>query len=884
MRLSRNTCLLAAVSLFGGVALLTLSSPAAPGPSEKPKAPAAAPAGSQGAGAGITPHAVPVRAFLDAHCIDCHDAENKKGNLDLEALAFDPMSTLNQERWAKVFDRVIAGEMPPKGKLPGNEKQAFEKTLSAAMIAADTQRVSTAGRSTQRRLNRYEYENAVRDLLGAPWLAIRDALPEDGEAHRYNKIGDALDVSHVQMARYMAAADSALRQVVAGSPTPPKTVIKRYYTRDEGHFTRKMKFTVFNRSPERATFPALLHQGQPKVRAFEAPLSVGEADPRTRELEGMGVVASTYEPLEIKFGNFEAPVSGRYKLRFKTWTVWVGPGPEKTWWRPDLDTLSPGRRDEPITIYSEMKPRILRRLGTFDAQPIPDVDELEVDLLEGETICPDASRLFRSRPPGGWQNPLAERDGCPGVVFGWLEVEGPLYDQWPLAGHKLMFGDLPIKATPGGPQVSTKAPKTDAKKLMTNFMAKAYRRPVEPAEVDRFLGIVESARASGSSFTEAMIAGYTGVLCSPGFVCIQEAPGALDDHAIAARLSLFLWNTAPDETLRKLADQKQLRKPEVLKAQVDRLLNDPRSGQFVSAFLDYWLDLRKIEATSPDSTIYPDYYLDDLLTESAKDETLLYFTEMVKADRPAREVVASDWAMLNERLATHYGVPGVQGVKHQKVALPATSPRGGILTQASVLKVTANGTTTSPVLRGVWVMERILGLPPPPPPPSVPAVEPDIRGATTIRQQLDKHRELASCAACHTKIDPAGFALESFDVLGGWRENYRAVGDAQVSSKGFGKNGQKFTFHDGPVVDASGVLPDGRKFNDVAQLKAQLLKDERQIARNLAQQMIVYATGAPVSFGDRTKVEAILDRAQSKQYGARSLIHAIVTSELFLNK
>jgi hypothetical protein len=526
----------------------------------------------------------------------------------------------------------------------------------------------------------------------------------------------------------------------------------------------------------------------------------------------------------------------------------------------------------------------LRRLGAFDATIEPGVAELDVYLLAGETIRPDAARLFRSRPPN-WHNPLAEADGCPGVAFAWMEVEGPLLDEWPPAGHRVLFGDLPLRKPAGAAEatvVSTN-PKADPERLLRNFMAKAYRGPVADAEVKRFLTVIEGALASGSPFEDAMIAGYTGVLCSPRLICLEETPGRLGDQALASRLSFFLWNTAPDDELRALAAKGELHRPEVLRAQTNRLLNDPRSRQFVDAFLDYWLDLRKITSTAPDGTLYNDYYLDDLLTESAVEETQWFFSELLRGDLPSRNVVASDFAMLNERLADHYGIPGVEGVAIRRVKLPAESMRGGLMTQASILKVTANGTTTSPVIRGAWIMERVLGKPPPPPPATVPAVEPDTRGATTIREQLAKHRTQETCAACHAKMDPAGFALESFDVMGGWRDRYRALGDG-APEKGIGKNGQRFTFHSGPPVDCSGELPDGRRFTDVRELKKLLLSDERQVARNLARQLIVYATGAPVRFGDRAKVEAILDRTATQQFGVRSLVHEIVQSELFLNK
>jgi hypothetical protein len=347
---------------------------------------------------------------------------------------------------------------------------------------------------------------------------------------------------------------------------------------------------------------------------------------------------------------------------------------------------------------------------------------------------------------------------------------------------------------------------------------------------------------------------------------------------------LFLWNSEPDETLRGLAAKGELHRPEVLRDQTERLLNDPKSARFVEAFIDYWLDIRKMDDTSPSSTLYNDYELDDPLKDAALDETKLFFAELLRQDLPARNMVDSDFTFLNERLAAHYGVPGVKGVAMRRVALPADSPRGGLMTQASILKVTANGTTTSPVLRGVWIAERILGQHIPLPPASVPAVEPDIRGAVTIRQQLEKHRADESCAACHRKIDPPGFALENFDVMGGWRDRYRAESPDVEPEDGFGINGWAFAFHYAQPVDSGAELADGRAFNDVRSFKQLLLEDEIQLARNLARQFTVYATSAPVRFGDRTQLEAIVQGTKSGGFGVRSLVHQIIQSELFLNK
>jgi hypothetical protein len=848
------------------------------------------------------------KQFVEKYCAECHDAQTKKGGLDLTGLKFDLASPTNFSKWVLVHDRVSKDEMPPKKKPrpEASELNAFTNSLASALSSVERAQFAKEGRATRRRLNRYEYENALRDLLQAPWLQIKDSLPEDGERDRFDKVGDALDVSHVQMARYLHAADYALREVMAPQADRPSTEKHRYYARDQRSYTGPMKYSVFNTAPERATFPVLGFEGQPDVRTEKASITVGDSNPELRQLEGVGVVASAYEPIEPKFNQFRAPVPGLYRLRFNTFSVWVGPGESNKWYIPNLDVVSRGHRDEPVTITSEIPPRLLRKLGDFDVTPEPGIHELDAWLLAGEMIRPDAGRLFRSRPGAGrWQNPLAEKDGQPGVVFRWMEVGGPIYDQWPPAGHKLLFGDLPMvnrkvaiveenpshtnkfgqhrfKKAPGVDVIS-KQPMVDAEKLLRNFLRQAYRRPTDESDVKRFLPVVHSALKLGNNFTDAMIAAYTAVLCSPEFIYLEEKPGRLGDGELASRLAFFLWNSAPDEELRMCAAKHELRKPDVLRLETDRMLNDPKSRRFVEAFLDYWLDLRKIVATSPDANLYSDYYLDDLLQESALEETRLFFTELLREDLPARNIVSSDFAMLNERLAAHYELPCVQGVALRRTPLPKDSVRGGLMTQAAVLKVTANGTTTSPVVRGAWIMERILGQKPPPPPPSVPAIDPDIRGAVTIRQQLERHRTLETCNACHAKIDPAGFALENFDVMGGWRDRYRSEAEGELA-QGIAKSGQKFAFHYALPVDASGVLPDGRAFQNVRELKELLLADQKQIARNLVRQFAVYATGAPIHFADRAEIEQILERASSSHYGVRSLIRELVQSDLFLNK
>jgi hypothetical protein len=405
---------------------------------------------------------------------------------------------------------------------------------------------------------------------------------------------------------------------------------------------------------------------------------------------------------------------------------------------------------------------------------------------------------------------------------------------------------------------------------------------VADKEVSRYVGLVNSQLKGKVSFEEAMRTAYKAALCSTDFLFLKEKVGALDDWALASRLSYLLWNSMPDRTLYDLAGKGTLKEPATLRDQVERMLRDPRAERFIADFLDQWLDLRDIEFTTPDKKLYPEF--DPFLRDSMVGESRAFFRELLQNDLGARNIVASDFLMLNSRLAHHYRIAGVSGAELRKVPVPANSHRGGFLTQASVLRVTANGTVTSPVKRGAWVMKQILGQPPAPPPPDVPAVEPDIRGTVTIREQLAKHRNDATCAACHAKIDPPGFALESFDVIGGWRERYRSLGE-QGDVPDPAKTGRpRVPYLWAHAVDASGETAEGKAFKDFEDFRMILLQDERVLARNLARQMTIYATGAPISFADRDAIELVLDRARPSNYGVRSLLHELVQSALFCKK
>ncbi|MDA7874515.1 DUF1592 domain-containing protein [Rhodopirellula sp.] len=1003
---------------------------------------------------------------IETHCVDCHSDVEAEGKLDLLSLEWDLEDPHITEIWVKVHDRLSAGEMPPKNtsQLRDAERVAAVTDLANHIVQLQEADYDQHGRSISRRVNRFEYENVLRDLLHDPYLKIADQLPLDGEVHGFAKVGSALDVSHVQLDAILDVAELALRRALEFPISKPKSSTRRYYAREQGrmwsgngnagwtrfslaleglkindeysfnkkgfapvkksqglgltvddtaakltgpwrestnrpnHIGANYLATVKDKGPHsikwKATLPKpgtyevrvsfcggnnlttnaqytirhakgesrlLVDQGvKPMIDGLWFPLgrfTFGETAEVTLTDEGAddwviadavqfvqindldgnpphkrgtaesvanasdnqaaphleeastAIFRGAYTPFYYGFEKFKAPIRGDYRIRLKARSVlrqtdyvaWEGE--KKPRFYPNLvldatrrfptpvnDRVLPGKRSEPVKVYSstldEPNTQNMLPIGIFEAPPdSPEVFALESFLEKGAMVKIDCMRLPSPMVPAMPHTiQKSDPDGYPGVAFHWLEVEGPIIEQWPPASYRELFGEVPFKQLGRHVVAVSEQPLSDARKLLTAFMNRAYRQPVAMEEFDRFYRYAKQLLKQDHTFTEAMIATYSAVLASPKFLFHCGQPGELDDFALAERLSFFLSESMPDKQLRALAQRGKLREPATLRAEVDRLLDKPEASRFVKQFLNSWLKLNEINDTDPDRELYPEYAGDWWLVNSMVEESRLYFADLVASNRPARNVIAADYTFLDERLARHYGLPGISGPSFQRALLPENSPYGGILTQAAVLKVTANGTVTSPVLRGLYVMERLLGDPPAPPPPSIPAVEPDIRGAATIRELLKKHRADASCASCHKKIDPPGFALESFDVMGRWRENYRSLGQGSTRIEGVGRSGNEFVHYVAQKVDASGKTANGQQFKNILEFKQVLLQDEEAIARNLTEQLLVYATGAPVGFVDRDDVLAILEKSRSSQFGVRSLIHEIIQSPLFLRK
>ncbi|HVR86470.1 MAG TPA: DUF1592 domain-containing protein, partial [Planctomycetota bacterium] len=672
-------------------------------------APAAMPQESFRQGADVSVDQI--RGFLARHCQECHGAEKPKpkGGFRLDHLSPDFSGKEGEERWGSVLEQLQSGAMPPKGKprLSAEELRIVVDGIRGRLSSAESARRASQGRVVKRRLNRAEYTNTLRDLLGIE-VDLRDLLALDTTTDGFDNVGAGLHLSSFALDRYLEAADRALSVAIVNRGQTPSKV--RRYSLKTQHQVKNKSEDVFR-------------------------------------IDGDTVICFTSAHYQrVHLGDFypNEAERGTYKFRITVSAVQSG--------------------GKPVTF--DVVSQTVGLVGYFDAPPdTPTVIEFtaRVEPRTGISMLPYGLPMPQTVTKLG-----SEKYPGPGLAVHGVEIEGPIADSWPPAGHRRLLGDLPQVAMGKYKErleVVSKDPMADAERILRAFVPRAFRRRVSEEEVRPYVALVKARLEESDSFEQAVRVALKAVLMSRDFLFLRERPGKLDDFALASRLSYFLWSTMPDDELLDLAGQGTLGRPEALRRQVERMLADPKAAAFTQNFLGQWLALRDIDFTEPNPYTYPEF--DQMLKASMVRETELFFDEILKNNLSLTTFVDADFSMLNGRLGRHYGIAGVEGWGFRKVALPPESHRGGVLTMASVLKVTANGTTTSPITRGAWVLERILGTPPPKPPADVPPFEPDIRGATTLREQLAKHRSLPTCANCHSRIDPPGFALESFDVIGG---------------------------------------------------------------------------------------------------------------------
>lgn len=778
------------------------------------------------------------REFFREHCLDCHGPEAPEAGLDLSSISEAIEKPETFATWERIYDRVDAGEMPPSdaGTLSAKAIHEFSSGLKAALIA--THAKSKAARL--RRLNRREYQNTMNDLFGTE-LDLESLFPEDGRSHEFDNVRSALSLSMVQLQRYIEAADLVLDRAIAKKTKPPETKSLRanYAETREGE---KHIGSAWGQAPDGAVV---------FFRALGYP---------TGMLRTANVLTT-----------------GRYRIRVTGYAF---------------------QSEEPITFAvggtTFQRGQERPTYGYFSFMPG------EPQTLELTAWIPE--RYMVEITPWGISDDdyLIKKNGIeayagPGLAINEVELIGPLVEEFPSRGHKLVFQEFErTEIAPSNPRLKEKSwyvPKFElsssdivksAEATLLRIAKTAFRREVSTTEINRYVTLFENERNRTGDVETALRSAIAAVFCSTDFLFISENTSGdtrhLDSHSLATRLSYFLSRTSPDRELQLLAKSGDLRSN--LKQQTDRLLDDSRLDRFITDFSDAWLNLRELDFTMPDRNLYPEY--DAFLRFSIERETRAFLKQLIATNAPIRELWRPKFAMLNNRLALHYGIPDVYGPELRPVTVPRDSIRGGLLGQASIHKVTANGTNTSPVVRGVFVTERLLGKTVPPPPPGISGVEPDIRGASTLRELLDKHRDADNCRSCHAMIDPPGFALEDFNPIGGYRERFRSMGTGDKVNLVI--NAKKVRYRLGLDVDSSGQDANGNNFADFQEFRDNLDEYQQQIAIAFVGKLLTFSTGREIGFSDRDEIQRIVAGHSESQYRIRDLVHAVVASDIFQSR
>jgi len=836
-----------------------------------------------------------VRTFVSARCLACHDDATRESGVSLESLG-DTVTDATAKDWLRALEQIERGTMPPpdQEQPTADERHPAALALEGALVAhARSSPIHDA--AVLRRLNRTEYRRTIEDLLHLD-LSGRDPtrdFPDDNRSHGFASNGDKLVTSSFLLRQYLRAAEDIVGRAVhfEAEPEERKLSLKPPFDRT----------TLGISYGERDHSSKTLRQPQPYQSLFYRDSCMPLEDLR----EGVPLAGwySIRILAEAKFryadidqkkifgGNSLSDSTQPNRLVLETGSL-IGIDPSnKDAVNEALTTHRSGDRhlatwDVPDDVPTWLDAKVWLEQGQFAKVAFPNGPtgsnhRLDMYVKENKYTLLDKGQLaaYENAGYGGdWFHLIFFE--TPRIRIHQVEIDGPLNEQWPPASHRAIFGDAVYKSAAAG-------------EVLRTFAERAWRRPVTRAEVEPIVQLVrvaeKAAEKAGQPPEQAaqasILQGIKAILSAPEFIYREERGDRLDGHEIASRLSYFFWSSLPDEQLLQHAAVGDLLQPGVRRAQAERLLADPRSDTFVNEFLDGWLVMRKLGTMAP---VFPVYF-EDQLEPAMRTETRLFFKRLLHVNGPIADFLDSDYTFVNRALAKHYGIDWqaaeprigkpVKGLHADDlqpdgagaaastgfVAVKLTDKRrGGLLGQASVLTLTANGVDTSPVVRGAWVLENILGAPPSPPPPNIPVIEPDIRGATTIRDRLQKHRDNPSCLSCHRQIDPPGFALESFDAIGRWRGHYMASGKALP-------------------IDASGEF-DGTAFKDVSGFKEELLKHQPQFARCLVEKLLIHALGRELTVADRPSIRSIVEKGAADGYRLRDLVLLCCESDLFINK
>ncbi len=777
-----------------------------------------------------------IQPFLKTYCESCHGAKMQMAQRRFDALRLPIANDSDHILVDDILNQLISGKMPPANITQpslSSRKQAID-ALTAARAASTARRVSTGGQTVLRRLNRREYLNTIGDLFQMNMLMFDPTsnFPRDQMAGHMDNLGDTLVTSGYLLEQYLAAADQVVEKAIPSTPRPAAQTwvfndrFRQQQELDYAHLAvYKQRYLCVYENTN-----SLRHEGAyAPIRAF----AKGVPADGFYEIRVFAQALNRVNPYDVR-------VIGRDPA--EPFRLGIVPGNDKA---------GPLHHPQPIepllaeTVVQDGDPQWYTFRVWLDAGYTPRFT-FPNGMLDSRRAFTQIIARHRNLLPEEHRNaepriyparPIVLTHGkMPHIRIHEVQIHGPVDGTGPTSTERAIFGDTPF------------APER-TREILTRFASRAYRRAARPEEVDRLMTVVARRTKEGKPPLEALKAGLKGTLASPAFLYLEEPGGRLPSHAFSARLSYFLWATIPDAPL----DPSHTR----------RLLASPRSNAFINGFLDSWLNLRSLGDMPADREQFAQYYSLDLQAAMLQ-ETRLFTRYILDNNRPITDFLHADYSFLNRNLAIHYGEPPLpmeNGHQFRKVTL-ANPNRGGLLGQGSVLTVTANGIETSPVTRGVWLLENILGDPPAPPPDNVPPIDPDVRGAKSMREILTRHRENPTCFSCHQKIDPPGFALENFDPVGAWRSTYKK----------------------GVPIDASGALPGGQSFQDVAGLKKILVDRKDQFARMLTSRLLTYACGRRMEASDRPQIDRIVAQLRARGYGFRDLIELVVSSETFRNK
>ncbi len=815
-------------------------------------------------------------SFLRDHCFKCHAGQAQKGDRQFDGIDFTALTEQDLSLLEEAIDAINRGDMPPsKSPQPSDaERRMFVNSVEEAL---KNQQVNSSNNTTIfRRMTRDEYRNTIRDLLDFNTNAFDPVadFPSDSRTDGFANIGRSQVLSDFQLKKYMKAAQGVLEQASYFNYEKPDSKLLQFTPEQMSHkdkYDRAPVLWILNVNNEYLD----IGHGQPVERHATYPQAFSKTGVPHDGYYDIRVRASAINRLDHPYSNKDFEYDFRQPMKLG---MWIAPTPNLL-----VKGASDGRRlvkifdlvDEEAKVYSATvwltkgstpfvhwvngfsSKGTIRKVGEKYHPEVMRPKQYAEDMAKNGGI--EAGQQLKDRAKNSKNRLLSEVYDGPRVRIYSLEIEGPHYTSWPPESHQKLYG-------------KTMRPEDlNLEPAISQFAQRAFRRNLKPAEFQHYIQFVKQKINDGESAEAAIKLGFAAILTSPRFLYLDEGDEDQDTELspfeLASRLSYFIWNSMPDDELFELARKNQLNKTDVIRDQVERMLQDPKSSVFIENLADSWLRLNELGSMPPDSKTFKSYYRHRL--ESAmKQETYHFLQDLLNENGSIFELLTSQYTFVNDSLATHYGLAGEFGENFQKVSLSESHHRGGLLGQASVLTVTANGVETSPVTRGVWILENLLGSPPSPPPPDVEPIEPDTRGTTTIREQLLKHRHVTACADCHAKIDPLGFALEFYDPIGSYRENYPAKG-----LRGKGK-----------LIDGSGNFPDGDSFNNEFELKMSLMSRKKQFAKTLVEKLLIFGTGRTVSFRDHREIEQLAQSMDTTDNGFRDLVKSVASSEIFRSR